>query len=139
MTEQENETKSSDAEGAFRRLPDEVRRYAIKRAELLSLEMNDRVSTIGTVTTLRISGIVMLLFAVCFLLFALAWYIGTLLESIPLGFVIVSGPFLLIGILLAALRPKRLVRKVHAQFFRKFMEMVSYIIFGASPGGGKGS
>ena len=126
MSERENHNESVNKE-AFRRLSTELRRYIEKRIELIATEMNGQFSMMASITVLRTVGFVILLFAVLFLLFALAWYLGDLLGNISLGFLLASVPLLIAGITLVLLRPRRLLHRIRLQFFRQFMQMVSYI------------
>ncbi|HKI47134.1 MAG TPA: phage holin family protein [Balneolales bacterium] len=126
MSEREGHNDGVNKE-AFRRLSSELRRYVEKRIELIATEMNGQFSFMASVTVLRTVGLVILLFGVLFLLFALAWYLGDLLGSISLGFLLASVPLFVAGITLVLLRPRRLLHRVRLQFFRQFMQMVSYI------------
>ena len=126
MSEHEDHNNGVNKD-ALRRLSRELRRYVEKRIELFATEMNGQFSMMASITVLRMIGLVVLLFGVLFLLFALAWYLGDLLGSISLGFLLASVPLFVAGIALVLLRPRRLLHRVRLQFFRQFMQMVSYI------------
>ncbi len=126
MSERESHNDGVNKE-TFRRLSSELRRYVEKRIELFATEMTGQFSIMASITVLRTVGLVILLFGVLFLLLALAWYLGNLLGSISLGFLLASVPLFVAGIALVLLRPRRLFHRVRLQFFRQFMRMVPYI------------
>lgn len=126
MSEKDDHSDNLNKE-TFRRLSGELRRYVEKRFELMATDINGQFSMMASMTVFRIISLVVLLFGVLFLLFALAWYLGDILGNNSLGFLLASIPLFIAGISLALLRPRRLLYRVRTQFFRQFMQMVSYI------------
>ncbi len=127
MNEQDEHNDTLNRE-AFRRLSRELRSYIEKRFELMATDLNGQFSMMASIMVLRMIGLIILLFGVFFLLYALARYLGDLLNNISLGFLLASIPLFVAGISLALLRPRRLLHRIRLQFFRQFMQMVSYII-----------
>lgn len=64
----------------------------------------------------RITGLIFLFGALVFLLIALAIYLGALLDSLSLGFVIVSVPFLICGYFFFNLKPESISKKLRVEF-----------------------
>jgi hypothetical protein len=88
------------------RLVSNVKDYAEERMNLIMLNVQEKTAKAiaGTASVLII--IVLGVFTLAFLSFALAWFIGQMLEQPYLGFLIVAGVYLLVGILLWANRVK---------------------------------
>jgi len=88
------------------RLAANVKDYAEERINLIMLNAQEKSAKAiaGTASVLII--IVLGIFTLAFLSFALAWFIGQMLEQPYLGFLIVGGIYLLIGILLWVNREK---------------------------------
>jgi len=86
------------------RLVSNVKDYAEERINLIMLTMQEKTAKAiaGTATVLIV--IVLGVFTLAFLSFALAWFIGQQLEQPFLGFLIVGGVYLLIAIVLWANR-----------------------------------
>ena len=82
------------------RLVSNVKDYAEERLNLIMLSMQEKTAKAiaGTATVLIV--IVLGVFTLAFLSFALAWFIGQQLEQPFLGFLIVGGVYLLTAILL---------------------------------------
>jgi len=82
------------------RLVSNVKDYAEERMNLIMLSVQEKTAKAisGTATVLIL--IVLGVFTLAFLSFALAWFIGQELKQPYLGFLIVGGVYLLAGILL---------------------------------------
>jgi uncharacterized membrane protein YccC len=65
---------------------------------------------------------VLAFFFLQFLFFGLAWWVGTLVNSIAAGFFIVAGFFLLLILLIFALRKKVIVPMIRNSIIRKVYE-----------------
>ncbi|MBK8500111.1 MAG: phage holin family protein [Flavobacteriales bacterium] len=77
-------------------LVDDVKGYAHAQKQYLTLHVSEKVGTlmgkaVGTCVVYGVLGVSLLFFSV-----ALAFYLGDLLSSVPLGFVIVAGFHLLL-------------------------------------------
>jgi len=88
------------------RLVSNVKDYAEERVNLFMLNVQEKTAKAiaGTASVLII--IVLGIFTLAFLSFALAWFLGQVLEKPYLGFLIVGGIYLLAGILLWTNRMK---------------------------------
>ncbi len=86
----------NDPEKIFAYLRDEVSNYAGLRLRLLKLMAIERAA--GFLSALSHSLVLLLLafFTILFLFIALGFYLGDLLESVALGFLIVGGIYLIL-------------------------------------------
>lgn len=99
--------KSKDQLGQrLRTISADLKLYIEKRIELVMLNAGEHLSGWMAASIQRATGAFLLLGGVCFLLVALAIYLGNLLDNESLGYVLVSLPLLLIGFLFMSLKPK---------------------------------
>lgn len=109
---------------SLQRLPAEIRRLVEKRVELMGLELAEQFSGIFAAIFYRFQGMAILGAGFLLLVFALAFYLGGLMGSTSLGFVIASVPVLLAGIVFMLMRPKSWVRKARERIFNMMMKTV---------------
>lgn len=101
--------KNTDQLGQrLRTISADLKLYFEKRIELVMLNAGQYISGWMAASLQRATGALLLLGGVCFLLVALAIYLGNLLESESLGYVLVSLPLLLAGLLFMYLKPRGL-------------------------------
>ena len=82
------------------RLVSNVKEYAEERMNLIMLNLQEKTAKSIASTASVLIVIVLGIFTLAFLSFALAWFIGQMLEQPYLGFLIVGGVYLIAGILL---------------------------------------
>jgi hypothetical protein len=78
---------------------DEVRLYVEKRIELFTLTITEQVSAVAAHTIQKMIGILLLAGAALIAWLSLGFFLGELLESNGLGFLIASLPLFLTGYL----------------------------------------
>jgi len=88
------------------RLVSNVKDYAEERMNLIMLTLQEKTAKAIAGTASVLILIVLGVFTLAFLSFALAWFIGQMLEQPYLGFLIVGGVYLLTGIILWVNRVK---------------------------------
>lgn len=109
--------KGSDKLGIrFRQISADLKLYIEKRLELFMLNTGEYFSEWMAASVQRALGVFLLLGGLGFMLFALAIYLGDLLGSQSLGYVIVSLPLLIIGILFMYLKPESMFRQLQKKF-----------------------
>lgn len=108
----------------LRAITSDLKSYLEKRIELMMLNIGEAVSGIMAASVQRGIGIFLLLGGICFLLFALAIYIGDLLESQSLGYVVVSIPLLLVGGLFMYLKPDSVFKQIQHQFESEIIKSI---------------
>lgn len=94
----------------------DLKLYVEKRVELLLLNVGEQMASWFAQSIQRISGILLVLGGVVFLLVALAIYLGELLGSQSLGYVLVSLPLLIAGLVLIYVRPRSVIERIQRQF-----------------------
>jgi len=105
---------SSHNEDGLKGITKDLRRYVEKRLELLVLAISERVSYILADSIQRIIGILLFAGGLFFLWFALGFYLGSLVESLALGFLICSVPLIIAGLIFIRFKPKSITEKIQA-------------------------
>lgn len=108
----------------LRAITADLKRYLEKRIELTMLNIGEAISGLMAASVQRGIGVFLLLGGLCFLLFALAIYLGDLLESRSLGYVLVSLPLLLVGGLFMYLKPKSVFKKLQNRFENEVIKSI---------------
>lgn len=90
-------------------LKDHVNEYVQTTVQLYKAKATKGASNAAAGATIGILTVVLGLFFLAFLFTALAWWLASLLDSNALGFLCVAGFFLLLIILIFALRKKVIV------------------------------
>lgn len=90
----------------------DIRSYIKTQVKLLALTASEHYSKFASKMVFKGACVFLLLIAFLFLLIALAEFIGALLESQPLGYVIVAGLLIIIGGTLLKLKPKSVSQKI---------------------------
>jgi hypothetical protein len=88
------------------------------------LNVGEAISGLMAASIQRGIGVFLLLGGLCFFLFALAIYLGDLLESRSLGYVIVSLPLLLVGGLFMYLKPKSVFKQLQHRFENEVIKSI---------------
>lgn len=109
----------------LRHITNDLKRYVEKRMELIALNIGEQSARMIAESAQKIAGLVLIFGALVFLLIALALYLGALLDSRSLGFVLVSAPFLLCGYLFLKLKPSFITRKLKSEFEEELIGMLS--------------
>lgn len=90
-------------------LKDHVSEYVQTSVQLAKAKATKGASNAAAGAAIGIATVVLGIFFIAFLFTALAWWLGTVLNSPALGFLCVAGLFLLLIILIFALRKKVIV------------------------------
>lgn len=94
----------------------DMKRYVEKRVELLMLNMGEQMGDWIAWAIQRVTGVMLLLGGFIFLLIALAIWLGELLGSPSLGYVLVSLPLLILGGVILYFQPQSLLKRIQQQF-----------------------
>jgi hypothetical protein len=108
----------------LRAITSDLKLYLEKRIELTMLNIGEVISGLMAASVQRGIGVFLLLGGLCFLLFALAIYLGDILGSQSLGYVIVSLPLLLIGGLFMYLKPKSVFKQLQHRFENEVIKSI---------------
>lgn len=102
----------------------DLKLYFEKRIELTMLNTGEYISGWMAKFMLQGAGALLLLLGFCFLLVALAIYVGNLLESESLGYVSVGAVLLFGGSLFLYLKPPGVFRKLKQHFEGEVIESI---------------
>jgi hypothetical protein len=100
----------------------ELEDYVGKRIELLKLELVERLSKCTSSIIVKLGLMYFLLLFLMFLSLAGGFYIGELLHSNALGFLIIAGFYLLLAFLLYIFRSYLVERPVIRSFIKLFFK-----------------
>lgn len=103
----------------------DLKLYIEKRIELLLLNVGEHIARMMAESVHKMVGFVLLTGASVCLLVALALFLGNLLNSPSLGYVIVSIPLLVLGMLFVYLKPKSVLKRIQNQFEKEIVEAMS--------------
>lgn len=112
-------------EQRLRNITTDIKRYFEKKLELFAITIAENYTEISAKYLHKASGLFFLAIAFIFLLVALAEFIGALLQSQPLGYVIVAVPLILVGWLFYNLKPKSFSRKVQNELEEDVIDLLS--------------
>lgn len=105
----------------IKKLPAEIRLLIEKRVELYVLEFGENVSkNAGKAIAGIISGLVFLL-ALVFALFALAFFVGEVLDNTAAGFAVVAALLLVVGLVVYLLSPELIESRFRDSIARVFL------------------
>lgn len=124
MIEMKKKKKKDQLGQRLRTISADLKLYFEKRFELIMLNTGESVSGWMAKLMLQGAGILLLLLGFCFLLFALAIYLGNLLESESLGYVAVGLLVFISGILFLYLKPPAVFRKLKQHFEAEVIEAI---------------
>jgi len=103
-------------------LKDHVSDYAKTYVDLVKAKATRGASNAAAAATVGILSFVLAFFFLQFLFFGLAWWVGSLIESVAGGFFIVAGLFFLLVMLVFALRKKVIVPMIRNAIISKVYE-----------------
>lgn len=105
----------------------DLKTYIEKRVELILLNIGEQISAWMAASLYRVTGALVLLIGILFLLVALAIFLGDVMDSEPLGYIAVAVPLMIIGLLFLYLKPKHMIRKMEEQFESEVIKAVSRV------------
>ena len=109
----------------FKTITGDLKLYVEKRIELLLLNVGEQYSQWMAESIQRVAGIFLVFGAFVFLLVAVAIYLGELLDSPSLGYVIVSAPLLVAGLLFYYLKPRSLAENLQQHFETELLKALT--------------
>lgn len=106
----------------LKHIVNELKDYVETRLELLLINISDKITFRIGLSIQKLLGFSLLGVGLLFALVALAIFLGELLDSLALGYVIVSVPLLLVGIFFAFGKPKAIARGIQLQIMEEIIE-----------------
>ena len=102
----------------------DLKRYIEKRIELVMLNLGAYLSRWTAMSVYRAGGAMFILLGISFLFIALAIYIGNLVGSLSLGYVIVSIPLFILGFSFIYLKPRLLFEELQKRLEVELIDAV---------------
>jgi len=119
MASQETE-KTSDEQISAR----DLRTYIESRVELLTISIAEQIATAVSGSIQKFTGTLFLGAGGLFLWIALGFYLGELLQSQSLGFLLAGLPLFLIGIVLYNRSSRKMEEKIQAEIIHKVTHQI---------------
>lgn len=107
----------------FQLFKKQIKQYIERRIELSVIESGEQLSYLVANLTHQVSGLIILLCGLAFLLVATALYLGELLQRPSLGFVIVSIPLFIVGVIFMRMRPRSLTERIRLSVMKEMMQI----------------
>jgi len=117
----------NDISTGIREISRDLRKYVEKRLELFSLTISEQLSFILADSIQQIAGLLLFAGGFYFLWMALGFYLGELLESYSLGFLLAALPLMFGGVLFLKIQPAGLTKKIQSDILTKMMESADQI------------
>lgn len=106
----------------LKNLSGEIKHYIETRMEIFLIEISENLTEWAAQSIQKGLGILLLSSGFVFALAALAIYLGEILDSISMGFLIVSAPLLLIGLIFTITGSKFLSKSIQQQFMKSVLK-----------------
>lgn len=103
----------------------ELKLFVEKRIQLAMLNVGEHFSAWVASVSQIISGAIILLLGLCFLLVALAIYLSNLLEIESIGYVIVAAMLFMVGFCFLYFKPMGMFKKLQEHLESEVMEVVN--------------
>ncbi|MBO6523988.1 MAG: phage holin family protein [Balneolaceae bacterium] len=108
----------------LKQITSELKEYLETRIDLLVLNVGDQISAWVGLSTQKIIGYLILSFGLLFASIALAIYLGDLLQNEALGYLIVSIPLLILGLIFAFAKPFGIANSVQKQLMSGILKAI---------------
>lgn len=105
-----------------KQISNELREYLETRIDLLVLTVSDKITQWIGHSFQRVLGYSILGLGLMFAMIGLAIWLGELLNNPALGYVIVSLPLLLVGMIFAFSKPMGIAKSVQRQFMAEILK-----------------
>lgn len=107
--------------GRIRHITNELREYVETRLELTLVSVTDKISELIGRSAQKLLGIAVLLLGCVFALTALSIYVGDLLKSQALGYLVVSVPLMLAGLVIFFFGPRSVAATIQRQIMKEVL------------------
>lgn len=97
----------------------DIRQYVENRIELFSLSVAEQIAMTVSTSIQKFVGLLFLSFGAVFLWIALGFFLGELLNSQALGFLLAALPLLILGFILYSRSSKSLEEKIQTDIIKK--------------------
>ncbi len=108
----------------LKQITSELKEYLETRIDLLVLNVGDQISAWVGLSTQKIIGYLILSFGLLFASVALAIYLGDVLQNEALGYLIVSIPLMILGLIFAFAKPFGIASSVQKQLMSGILKAI---------------
>lgn len=102
----------------------ELKQYVETKIDLMVINYSNQIAGWLGASIQKLIGFIILSIGLFFSFIGLAIYLGELLDNLFVGYLIVGIPMMLIGLLLASLKPKRIAKGIQNQFMEGVLDSV---------------
>jgi len=106
----------------LKNLTGEIKHYIETRLEIFLIEISENLTDWAAQSIQKGIGVLLLSSGLLFAFISLAIYLGEILENMSLGFLIVSAPLLLIGLIFTLTGSKALANSIQKQFMKSVLK-----------------
>lgn len=96
--------------------------YGQQHVKLAKLDLSERVSKVTSVLTLILVLFILMLFVLFMLSIAVGLYLGNLWESYPRAFLVLTGVYVLAGVIVYAFRKPLIVNPILSMVINEMMD-----------------
>lgn len=100
----------------------DIKLYVEKRVELMLLNLGEQIAKMMAESLQRSVGILLIGGALLFMLVALSIYLGELVGHPSLGYLLVSFPLLVLGLMFWSLRPRMMRHQIQQHFEKEIIK-----------------
>jgi len=116
----DSDDKQNSTSATNRILPRaDVRKYVENQIELMSITVAEQIATAISTSVQKFVGLLFLSFGAAFLWIAFGFFLGDLLNSQALGFLIAALPLLLVGFIFYNRSAKNIERRIQRDIINK--------------------
>lgn len=96
--------------------------YIETRITLKAIDVGEKISYLIGQSIQQLIAYTILIIGLLFALIALALFVGDLLNNTALGYLIVSAPFILTGLFLVLVKPKKIALNIQDKIMEELLE-----------------
>lgn len=96
--------------------------YIETRITLKAIDVGEKISYLIGQSIQQLIAYTILIIGLLFALVALALFVGDLLNNTALGYLIVSAPFILTGLFLVLVKPKKIALNIQDKIMEELLE-----------------
>lgn len=117
-------TNMDQLNSRIKQITNELKQYLEARLDLVVLNVGEQITQWLGESIQKLIGFTVLGAGIFFGMIALAIYLGELFQNQALGYLAVSIPLLLIGLLLASAKPKGIAKSIQNQFMDGILKSI---------------
>lgn len=100
----------------------ELQDYIETRITLKAIDVGEKISYLIGQSIQQLIAYTILIIGLLFALVALAFFVGDLVNNRAFGYLIVSAPFLLLGLFMVLLKPRKIALSIQDKIMEELLE-----------------